>query len=207
LAGSGEPRQAVATYPRRRLDNLSDGIFGVAMTLLVLEVHFPDGFNPRTDQDLTAALVDLSPKIGTYVLSFLILAIRWRELVAARTSEPEVGKAHVNWMLVNLLLVTFVPFTTLLIGRYASLAPAVWIYAANLVGMALSTWLAGRAAPSTAAGRAEETAGLLVFLGSAAVTVALSFQHTPWAPMGFSLNALAPPVERWVRARMGGGEA
>ena len=70
-------------------------------------------------------LVSLLPKIGPYVLSFVILAIRWRELLGDRVTDLQVGKAYVNWMLANLLLVTFVPFSTLLIGRYASLAPAV----------------------------------------------------------------------------------
>lgn len=193
------------TYPRKRVDSLVDGIFGVAMTLLVLEVRIPDGIDPKSDQELVAVLISLLPKLGPYVLSFVILAIRWRELVGDRVKDAEVGKAYVNWMLANLLLVTFVPFTTLLIGRYASLAPAVWLYSANLAGMALCTWLAARAVPSMTASRAEETAGLLVFMSAAAVTAGLGFLHTSWAPLGFVLNALAPPVERWVAKRKAEG--
>jgi len=192
-------------FPRRRIDNLSDGIFGVAMTLLVLEIRIPDGVEPRSDADLTALLASLLPKIGPYALSFAVLGIRWRELVADRASGAEVGKAYVNWMLANLLLVTFVPFSTLILGRYALLAPAVWLYAGNLTGMAVCGWLAERSARAPGESGAVQTAGLAVYLLAAAVTAGLGFLHTPWAPMGFLLNALAPPLERWIAARQGRG--
>ncbi|HLZ76907.1 TMEM175 family protein [Phenylobacterium sp.] len=193
-------------YPRHRLEALADGIFGVAMTLLVLEIRIPDGMDPKTDRELVALLINLWPKIWPYMLSFLVLGVRWRELVAERPSQHEVGKRYVNWSLANLLLVTFVPFSTLLIGRYASLAPAIWLYAANLGGMAFCAWMIGRAAPKGERSAAEETAGLIVFLFAAGATAVLGSFHTAWAPMGFMLNALAPPIERYVRARNGGPE-
>jgi len=196
-----ETSQNGAMYPRHRLEALVDGIFAVAMTLLVLEVRLPDGVNPRSDRELVAVLVSVLPKLGPYALSFVVLGIRWRELVAERTTQHEVSKRYVNWSLANLLLVTFVPFSTLLIGRYASLAPAIWLYSANLAGMAICSWLIGRNAPKGERSEAEETAGLLVFLFAAAVTAGLGWLHTPWAPMGFALNALAPPFEQYIRAR------
>ncbi|MGZ6019947.1 MAG: TMEM175 family protein [Phenylobacterium sp.] len=193
-------------YPRHRLEALADGIFGVAMTLLVLEIRIPDGGDPRSDGELVALLISLWPKIWPYILSFVVLGVRWRELVAERPSQREVGKRYVNWSLANLLLVTFVPFSTLLIGRYASLAPAIWLYSANLGGMAFCSWMIGRAAPKGERSAAEETAGLLVFLVAAGATAVLGSFHTAWAPMGFMLNALAPPIEGFIRARNGGTE-
>jgi uncharacterized membrane protein len=188
-------------YPRHRLEALADGIFGVAMTLLVLEIRIPDGVDPKTDSDMVAVLAALIPKIWPYALSFVVLGVRWRELVAERTTQHEVSKRYVNWSLANLLLVTFVPFSTLLIGRYASLAPAIWLYSANLAGMAICSWMIGRNAPKGERSEAEETAALLVFLFAAGATAALGCLHTSWAPMGFALNALAPPIERYIRAR------
>jgi len=190
-------------YPRHRLEALVDGIFGVAMTLLVLEVRIPDGVDPHTDRELVSTLIAIGPKFGWYALSFVVLGVRWRELVAERTTQHEVNKRYVNWSLANLLLVTFVPFSTLLISRYASLAPAIWLYSANLAGMAICSWLIGRNAPKGERSEAEETAGLIVFLFAAGVTAALGCLHTAWAPMGFALNALAPPIERYIRAREG----
>jgi uncharacterized membrane protein len=207
LAVAHELSQARGMYPRHRLEALADGIFGVAMTLLVLEIRIPDGVDPKSDGDMVALLISLWPKIWPYMLSFLVLGIRWRELVAERPSQHEVNKRYVNWSLANLLLVTFVPFSTLLIGRYASLAPAIWLYSANLAGMAICSWLIGRAAPKGERSEAEETAGLIVFLIAAAVTAVLGSLHTAWAPMGFVLNALSPPLERYIRARNGAANA
>jgi uncharacterized membrane protein len=43
-------------FSKLRLDTLSDGIFGVAMTLLVLDVRLPDDFHPRDGAELLQAL-------------------------------------------------------------------------------------------------------------------------------------------------------
>jgi Endosomal/lysosomal potassium channel TMEM175 len=43
-------------YPRARIDALTDGVFAVAMTLLVLDVHLPDDFHPHDAGELIAAL-------------------------------------------------------------------------------------------------------------------------------------------------------
>jgi uncharacterized membrane protein len=47
-------------FSKARLDTLSDGIFGVAMTLLVLDVRLPDDFHPRDGSEL----LDASPICG-----------------------------------------------------------------------------------------------------------------------------------------------
>ena len=49
-------------YPKARLDALTDGLFGVAMTILVLDVRLPDDFHPRDHGALFRALIDLWPK-------------------------------------------------------------------------------------------------------------------------------------------------
>ncbi|MDR3454995.1 MAG: TMEM175 family protein [Rhodoferax sp.] len=50
-------------YPRVRLEALSDGIFAVAMTLLVLDIRLPDDFHPARASDLLQGLLDLLPKV------------------------------------------------------------------------------------------------------------------------------------------------
>jgi hypothetical protein len=46
--------------------HLSDGIFGVAMTLLILDVRLPDDFRPRDGAELLQGLVELWPKFLPY---------------------------------------------------------------------------------------------------------------------------------------------
>ena len=200
MAVAGEASQTAAMFPRHRLEALSDGIYGVAMTLLVLEIRIPDGVDPHTDAELLAVISSLMPKIWPYALSFVVLGARWREMIGGRAGHLSVSRQYVTWSLMNLLLVTFVPFSTLVLGRYASLAPAIWLYAANLAGMAFSSWKVSRHAPAPERNDAlVDAVGLGIFLLSAATTVGLSLLHTPYAPAGFALNGLSPWAERLAR--------
>jgi uncharacterized membrane protein len=189
-------------FPRHRFDSLTDGVFGVAMTLLVLEVRLPDGAVPHSSGELIQMLAGLSPKFWPYVLSFVVLAGRWRDLAKGRSSHGEVSLRVVDWGLAYLLLVTLVPFTTLILGRFASLPPAIWLYSANLAGMAICAWRLTAALPS--AERAEQGDGavsMVVFLLSAAVAVGFSFLHTAWACLAFALNGVTPAAERFFHSR------
>jgi uncharacterized membrane protein len=187
-------------YPRHRLDALADGIYGVAMTLLVLEIRIPDGVDFKSDSELIALLASLIPKFWPYALSFVVLAGRWRAMVAGRTSHAPVGGRYVNWSLTHLFLVTMMPFSTLVIGRFASLAPGIWVYTANLVGLYLTAWFAGRSAPAPEREEiGDNTIGLVVLLVAAAVVLALGFLHTAWATLGFLLTGLTPLAERTVQ--------
>jgi uncharacterized membrane protein len=64
-------------YAKARLDPLTDGLFGFAMTLLVLDIRLPDHFQPRNQGELIAALLDLWPKFFPYMISFFVLGSRW----------------------------------------------------------------------------------------------------------------------------------
>lgn len=197
MARAPEASQTEAMHPRHRLDALADGIYGVAMTLLVLEIRIPDGVDYRTDRELTALLVSLLPKFWPYALSFAVLAGRWRALVFGRTGHAPVGRGYVHWTLMHLFLVTLMPFSTLVIGRFASLAPGLWLYTGNLVGLSLTAWLMSRSAPAPERDEVgDNSVGLALLLISAAVVIALSFLHTAWATLGFLLTGLTPLAER-----------
>ena len=60
-------------FSKARLDTLSDGIFGVAMTLLILDVRLPDDFHTQDRGELLQGFGNLWPKFLPYVLSFGVL--------------------------------------------------------------------------------------------------------------------------------------
>jgi uncharacterized membrane protein len=64
-------------HPKARLDALSDAMFGVAMTLLVLDVRLPEAFQLQDMPELLHGLRDLIPKFLAYVSSFVVLGLRW----------------------------------------------------------------------------------------------------------------------------------
>jgi uncharacterized membrane protein len=84
-------------FSKARLDTLSDGIFGVAMTLLVLDVRLPDDFHPWDGSELLDGLANLWPKFLPYLLSFSVLGLRWLANVQMRTRAEYVNREYVNW--------------------------------------------------------------------------------------------------------------
>ena len=190
----------VAMFSKARLDTLSDGIFAVAMTLLVLDVRLPEEFRPQDGGELVAGLVGLWPKLLPYLLSFGVLGLRWLSNIQVRTRAEYVGREYVNWWLLYLLLITCVPFTTIVVGRYAYLAPAIWLYAGHtlliaLVGMRM-TLLTPELQKDTHLRRWQLSAMLLVI--SSLLAIALSFISPRNALFALALNLLAPLLRRWA---------
>jgi uncharacterized membrane protein len=126
-----------------RIAALSDGIFAVAMTLLVLDLHAPAAALIHADHDLFAAIIALLPKLGVYVMSFLTLGIFW---VGQQTQLNFLvkGNRELAWLhLLFLFFVTLMPFSTALIGAFIAYRAALIIYWLNilLLGAALlATW-------------------------------------------------------------------
>ena len=107
------------------------------MTLLVLDVRLPEDFHPRDSSELMKGLVELWPKFIPYVISFFVLGLRWLANIEVRTRAETFNRGLATWLLVYLLLITFVPFSTMVVGRFASLEPAIWLYAGHTLIIAL----------------------------------------------------------------------
>lgn len=188
-------------YPRARLDALSDGIFAVAMTLLVLDLRLPDDLHPKDAHELIEALSALIPKFIPYALSFLVLGLRWLSNVQLRSRAEHLARDFTAWWLLYLLLVTCVPFTTTVLGRFGSLAPAVWLYAGNtaLIGLVSFRMLAKTPHLEEGAELRDRRISLTILTATSLATIAVSFVsplHSLWI---FALNLLAPLATRWTR--------
>ena len=191
-------------YPNARLDALHDGISSVAMTLLVLDVRLPDEFHPRDAAELLNGIVNLWPKFLPYLLSFTVLGLRWLASIEIRSRAEYYNRAYVNLWLFYLLLITCVPFSTIVVGRHASLAPAVWLYAGHLLLIALVSTRMMALTPNLEPGdhlRAKQ-AGAMVLVVSTLLTIALSFIDPRMAMWGLALNFAQPVIARWARGRV-----
>src|SRR5579871_4974362 len=82
-----------------RIAALSDGIFAVAMTLLVLDLHAPAADLIHGEADLRHALIALAPKLIVYIMSFLTLGIFW---VGQQTQLNLLIRANRNLAWLNL---------------------------------------------------------------------------------------------------------
>jgi uncharacterized membrane protein len=188
-------------YPRARLDALSDAVFGVAMTLLVLDVRLPEEFHPHDASELLQALVGLLPKFLPYVLSFVVLGLRWLSNIQMRSHVENFSRAYVNWWLLYLLLITCVPFTTMVVGRFASLAPAIWLYAGNTILISAVAFRLLALTPDIERddNLRDRQASLILLIASSVLAVAWSFVSPRQALWAFVLNFAAPAMARWKR--------
>jgi uncharacterized membrane protein len=118
-----------------RLETLSDAIFAVAMTILVLDLKVPTLPHDATSLHLWAALVMLWPKVGAFIISFLFLAKTWD---VHRLVFHAVDRVNYTFSVLNLMLLMsccLLPFSTSLVSEHSHLTIAAWIYIANMISL------------------------------------------------------------------------
>jgi uncharacterized membrane protein len=122
-----------------RLAALSDGLFAIAMTLLVLDLRVPASALIRSEGALWNALVGLSPHLIPYLMSFLTLGIFW---VAQQTQLSQFKRSNrdLAWIHLGFLLsVSLIPFSTGLLAAFLTFRIALIVYWANI--LLLGFWL------------------------------------------------------------------
>ena len=116
-----------------RLAALSDGIFAVAMTLLVLDIHIPPVEGIHAEADLLHALAGLAPQGTAYVMSFLTLGIFWAgqqtQLNHIRESSRDLTWIHLAF----LFTITTLPLTTRLLAEFITYRTALLFYWLNIL--------------------------------------------------------------------------
>jgi uncharacterized membrane protein len=120
-----------------RITALSDGVFSVAMTLLVLDLRTPAADVIHSEHDLLNALLALTPRLVTYLMSFLTLGIFWlgQQVQLDRLSRS--GRDLVWIHLGFLCAVTLVPFSTALLAEHINYRFALVVYWANILLLGL----------------------------------------------------------------------
>jgi uncharacterized membrane protein len=102
------------------------------MTLLVLGIAVPAASDVHSESDLWQALVNLSPSLVTYAMSFTTLGIFWVGL-HAQMARLERSNRYLTWIyLAFLVFVIFVPFSTQLLARFIDFRVAVLEYWFNV---------------------------------------------------------------------------
>jgi uncharacterized membrane protein len=124
---------AVAGRSIERIAALSDGVFAVAITLLVLDLHAPARDLVHSEADLWRGLTALAPRLFVYVMSFMTLGIFW---VGQQTQHNHIARSDRNlaWLhLAFLFAVTLMPFSTTLMAEFIRFRLAVVVYWLNIL--------------------------------------------------------------------------
>lgn len=135
-----------------RLEMFCDGVFAIALTLLIIDIKIQPNENIRTTADLWLAIKHLLPEIFAFLLSFITILITW---VSHHNTFKLINKSSHQFIYANglmLLAIVFIPFPTSLMGEYIltdHAAPAVVLYGAVNLLMSVSWHLLTRAALST----------------------------------------------------------
>ena len=118
-----------------RIEALTDGIFAIAMTLLVLTLTLPDATQTRLN--LSELLAAQWPKFFNYALSFLLLAVFWIVHHQQFHYIRRTNRTHI-WINIGILMfVALVPFTTDVAGDYSRQTIAELLFSGNLLILGL----------------------------------------------------------------------
>ena len=184
---------------KTRLDALADAMFGVAMTLLVIDIRLPESFSPKNAAELLDAVLDLKSKILVYAITFFVVGLRWMGNSKLAAGRETVTEQFARWTLLHLFLITCMPFSTMMIGRFDDYALSVWIYAANMALAALVSIRLNTIAENEGwrtAGLQDGTRALWLLIATAMISVAISFYDPGWAMLAYLLNFVRPLIVR-----------
>jgi len=134
----------IAGQSVERLAALSDGVFAVAMTLLVLDLRAPAVEAIHNERDLWLALSALAPRLIMCAMTFMTLGIFW---VGQQTQLNHLTRSDrsLSWMhLFFLFAVSMTPFSTMLLAGFIAYRIALLVYWVNLLllgGTLYLTWV------------------------------------------------------------------
>lgn len=123
---------AIFEIGKNRIEALSDGIFAIVMTLLILEIHVPNLPHNSPNVEVVPALIALWPKFVSYIVTFVSLGFFW---VGHHTMYHAIRRADRNLLWLNILFFMFVsllPFSTSVLNAFPQAFVAPFFFGANI---------------------------------------------------------------------------
>jgi uncharacterized membrane protein len=182
-----------------RLETLTDGVFAIAMTILVFGLHVQQFTGVVSVEQLAQALLRQWPGLAAFALSFVVLGQFW---VSAHNQFRFIRRAD-HWLIwlniAYLLFISLVPFTADHLGRYGAVEPVVVLYGLDLLAistlqLAMWTWATTRRRlvdPDLAAPVVRQGRSLSVI---AIVGYALAVAVGPFTPLVSAAIFVAIPL-------------
>ena len=189
---------------KNRIEALTDGVFAVVMTLLVLDISVPQISSHYAIDSVAAGtellkrIFDLWPKILSFGISFVILAVYW---VAHHRQFHYIKHSNraLIWINIMFLMATcLVPFSTSLLGEYREQEISILVYGVNSIVIASVLYVQWRYVTTSRHGRLLDgnldpimkttlsrrtLFGIIVYL----IATGFSFVYTQLSPFLFAL--------------------
>jgi len=185
---------------QQRLDQLSDGIFAIVMTVLIFEIRVPEYVGIINERTLINYLMGMYPILISYILSFSLLFTYWRShhlTASVFAKNIDIPFSNINGFF--FFFVALVPFSSHLLGKYMYSKTAVIFFALNIIMIGLSLYKMRRYAiksntienmPYTKTENEHAMAHILVPVISALIAIAVSFYSTKIAIFFYTVAIL-----------------
>ena len=119
-----------------RFESFSDGVFAIAITLLILEIHLPSSVSAASGNGEQArALIEIWPQYLVYAASFITIGIMWLNHHALIDRAHTITYHTIVANLVLLGLISFLPFTTEVLARLGLTSATVVYYGLTLTAI------------------------------------------------------------------------
>ncbi len=122
-----------------RIEGLCDGVFGIAMTLLIFKLDVPDGIlTSHMNHELIDKLYNMIPQFENYFISFILLGLYWTR---HQLQFKHIKQSDRTLLWINIFFLVFVgtvPFTTGLLMKYTGLEITQFLYSLNLLMIGLT---------------------------------------------------------------------
>jgi uncharacterized membrane protein len=132
-----EPSPAAPVLNLDRLLFLTDGVFAITLTLLVLDLRLP----PGSTDNLGPALLGLAPKLAAYFFAFITIANQWILHHRSFQFVQAADNRLVLYSFVYLLFVTLIPATAAILGDAPSNPLAAGCFSVNILFLCLMAWV------------------------------------------------------------------
>lgn len=120
-----------------RIVAFSDGVFAVAITLLVLGIDAPGLTNEQAQHELAERLWDTSTQIAVYFFAFALIGLFWMAHHRFFNEVRGFDTGLVALNLVYLSLIAFLPFPAAVFGDHSEVEPAIIFFAASMGAIGL----------------------------------------------------------------------
>jgi uncharacterized membrane protein len=180
---------------KNRIETLVDGIFAIAMTLLVLDLAVPHLNAPLSNIIIQNALYGLLPSFISLVVSFVLLAVFWNIHHRIYSQIKSVNTTLLWVNVIWLLFIVLVPFSASLNGDYGNFTISGVIFNINMLGIALvlflNVYIINRSdflhENADMAQLKSSEKSTLVFIAIAIAALALSFVAPRWGNLVYLL--------------------
>jgi len=125
------------TLSKHRIEGLTDGIFAIVMTLLVLELKVPELERHASNQEIIGKLGGIGPTLFSFFLTFVLAALFWFLHHSLMQFVKHMTRPLIFLNLAFLMFVSLLPFSAAMLGRFPHAPIAIQVYYAHQLVLGL----------------------------------------------------------------------